>query len=136
MDPTPKTTEKNHTLRTLNRGLLGLFFLVTALGGLAFGLDFAKGALVGCIVVAINFYLSQFLMARLFFSGHAKAPVLVMYLLKFGLSMGLLWIAMTHFNADLWGIMAGLSTLFVISLWASFLGKTAPEPEQTESHSS
>jgi len=128
MNPTKKNTKEAARLKRINLALLALFGVVIGPGGLAFGLDFGKGALVGCLVVAINFYFSQYLVARLFVPGQARFPVVVFYIIKFGLSMALLLVSLLYFNVDLWGVMAGLSTLFVISLFANFLG-SAPEPE-------
>lgn len=120
-------------LAKANWGLLGLFVLVTLGGWAAFGLDFALGALVGCIVVAINFYLSQYLLARLFVSGQARFPVVVFYILKFALAMAVLFAGLFYFQVDLWGVMAGLSTLMIISLLSSFFG-TPSEAAEDQQH--
>lgn len=119
-------------LAKANWGLLGLFVLVTLGGWAAFGLDFASGALVGCIVVAINFYLSQYLLARLFVSGQARFPVVVFYILKFALAMAVLFAGLFYFQVDLWGVMAGLSTLMIISLLSSFFGTPSEAAEDQQ----
>ena len=131
MKPTQMGLRKDLRLKKINLVLLALFFTVTALGGLVFGLDFAKGALVGCVVVAINFYLSQYLLARLFLPNQAKVPVVIFYILKFGLSMALLLVSLIFFQIDIWGVMVGLSTLFVVSLFANFFGPSQPMGPQT-----
>ncbi|MDT8447052.1 MAG: ATP synthase subunit I [bacterium] len=126
MNPVLQSDGERRRLKRTNWGLFGLMILVVGGGALAFGLDFGKGALVGSIVVAINFYLSQILLARLFKPGQARFPVAVFYILKLGLSMGFLFIAMSQFNIDLWGVMAGLTTLPLISLLTSFFGTAQP----------
>jgi len=120
-------------LKKINLSLLVLFAIVIGSGELAFGLDFAKGALVGCIVVAFNFYMSQYLLARLFVPGQPRGPIVTFYLLKFGLSMAFLIVSLLYFKVDLWGVMAGLSTLFLIMLLTSFFrASTAPEQPTEE----
>ncbi|OGG95352.1 MAG: hypothetical protein A2508_05325 [Candidatus Lambdaproteobacteria bacterium RIFOXYD12_FULL_49_8] len=119
--------EKKRLTRT-NLGLLSLITLTCGGGWAAFGVDFALGALVGSAVVAFNFYASQFLMARLFISGQPKAPVAVFYVLKFGISMAFLFLAVTRYKMDTWGIMAGLATLPLISLGSSLMAG-GPEAE-------
>lgn len=131
MTPTLNDPAERARLFKANWGLLGLFALVILGGWAAFGVDFAQGALVGCIVVAINFYLSQFLLARLFVTGQARFPVVVFYILKFGLAMAVLFAGLFYLQVDLWGVMAGLSTLLIISLLTSFFGPTQPA-EETE----
>jgi len=132
MTQTPNSPADAERLKKINLSLVVSFVLLIGAGRFAFGLDFAKGALVGCIVVAFNFYMSQYLLARLFIPGQPRGRLITFYIFKFGLSMAFLIVSLLHFKVDLWGVMAGLSTLFLITLLASVFGPTKVAENEAE----
>lgn len=120
-DPTEKSK-----LLALNISLI-LVFAVFIAGGYWFaGVDFAKGTLLGCFVVAINFFLSQRLVGQLLIEKTLKPALLIAYLFKFGLSGLILFLAITRWKIDIPGIMLGLSSVLIATVLSVF----ARKPEQ------
>ncbi|MFH2129825.1 MAG: ATP synthase subunit I [bacterium] len=114
-----KIVRLNLTLLLIFAGLIG--------GGYAFkGVDFAKGTLVGCIVVAINFFISQRLLGQLILEKKLQVRLLLSYLFKLTLSIVILFLAVTRLKVDLIGLMLGLSSIF-FSVVLSTLFKGTPE---------
>lgn len=108
----------------LNLSLV-LIFVAFVLGGYWFGgLDFAKGTLVGCLVVAINFFVSQRLVGNLILEGSLKPNLLVAYLLKLAVSVLILFIAVVKWQMDVVGLMLGLSSILFSSLVSTLVRKT------------
>lgn len=124
---TIKDPTERKKLFKLNASLLLIFVVLIGGGYLAQGLDFAKATLVGCIVVAINFFLSQRLLGRLLFEKKLRVVLVLSYLFKFALSMAILFFAVTRWNMDLIGLMLGLSSIFLSVVFTTFL-----KVEQTE----
>ena len=101
------------------------FFLVgPALIGIAYGvwgLDLAKGALVGCLVVGLNLFISQRFAAKVIFEKSGISFALFIYIFKLGISILVLYIAINRFHMELLGIMLGLSSV-VLAIFISSLG--------------
>ena len=115
--------EKKRLLK-LNLSLLLVFVTLTGGGYVVEGLDFAKATLVGCVVVAINFFLSQRLIGQLMVEQKMRAALLLSYLFKFALSVIILFLAVTRWNMDLIGLMLGLSSIFLSVVLSTFLRGT------------
>jgi len=97
----------------LNMCLLAVF-LVLALGSYGWGgLDFAKATLVGCLVVAINFFVSQRIIARFITEKTLPLNLVVVYLFKLAVSILILFVAVTRLQMDPVGLMLGLSSILV-----------------------
>lgn len=119
-------TERKRLLG-LNLSLI-LIFIALVAGGYAFqGLDFAKATLLGCIVVAINFFLSQRLLGQLLLEKKMRAVLLLSYLFKFALSVSILFLAVTRWKMDLIGLMLGLSSIFLSVVLSTFFRGTPKE---------
>ena len=119
--------EKTRVLR-LNRTLWSVFAVLSG-GSYAFaGIDFAKGTLIGCGVVAINFFISQRLIRQLIPEKKLQAKLLLSYIFKLTLSIVILFLAVTRLKVDLIGLMLGLSSiLFAVVL--STIIKSDPSEE-------
>jgi hypothetical protein len=111
----------------LNLTLLAVFALLTAGGWWLMGVDFAKATLVGCVVVAINFFVSQRLIARFIVERALRLSLLVAYLFKLAVSVMILFIAVTRLQLDPVGLMVGLSSIIVATVIATLLRGQTPE---------
>jgi uncharacterized membrane protein len=107
----------------LNTTLLIVFGVFIAGSYWFRGVDFAKGTLLGCVVVAINFFVSQRLVGQLMLEQKLKPGILVIYVLKFGISGLILFLAITKWQVDIIGIMFGLSSIVVASVSSAFVRK-------------
>lgn len=113
-------------LLVLNVSLL-LIFAIFILGGYGvMGIDFAKGTLVGCIVVAINFFVSQRLVGKLIIEKSIHPVLLIAYFFKLGASVLILFVAVVRLNVDIVGLMLGLSSVLFSSV-CSTLARKKPE---------
>ncbi len=112
----------------LNASLLGIF-IAFIVGGYGFGgLDFAKGTLIGCLVVAINFFVSQRLVGNMILEGSLTPILLVAYLTKLAVSVVILFVAVVKWQVDVVGLMLGLSSILFSSLVSTLVRKT-PDTE-------
>lgn len=109
----------------LNAALLTVFGVFIAGSYWFRGVDFAKGTLLGCVVVAINFFISQRLVGQLMLEQSLKPGLLFIYLLKFGISGLIIFLAVTRWQIDIPGIMLGLSSILVASVATAFVRKQA-----------
>ncbi|NQU64412.1 MAG: ATP synthase subunit I [SAR324 cluster bacterium] len=126
MDP----IEKKRVLR-LNRSLW-LVFVSLSGGSYAFmGIDFAKGTLIGCGVVAINFFISQRLIGKLMLEKKLQAGLLLSYFFKLTLSIVILFLAVTRLKVDLIGLMLGLSSIFCAVVLSTMI-KRDPAAESSD----
>ncbi len=115
-------------LFVLNTSLLVIFTLLV-LGGYWFGgLDFAKGTLIGCIVVAINFFVSQRLVGNLILEKTFNPILVIAYLSKLGASILILFIAIMKYDVNKIGLALGLSSILFSSIATAFVRKQS-EPE-------
>ena len=116
----------------LNITLL-VIFAVLILGGYWFqGLDFAKATLIGCTVVAINFFISQRLIARLIIEKKLQINLLITYIFKLGISILVLYYAVTTMRVDSVGLMLGLSSILFATVISTLLRKTREQPDELE----
>ncbi|MBT4290701.1 MAG: hypothetical protein HOD92_25525 [Deltaproteobacteria bacterium] len=124
-----KTTMKDPIERkrviSLNITLVSMF-IILPLGGYFFnGLDFAKATLLGCLVVAINFFVSQRLLSRVITEGKIPKIALFIYMAKLGVSGLIIYLAIDN-DFDAWGLMIGLSSIFIAIMISSlFRGQSS-----------
>ena len=117
-------------LMVLNASLLIVFIGFVGGSYLLSGVDLAKGTLVGCVVVAINFFLSQRLVGQLILEGSVKPLLLIAYTFKLGFSILILFVAVVKWQLDVRGLMLGLSSFLFSVVISAFLRKPAtPEDE-------
>ncbi len=122
----------------LSRLYRTFYLVLPLLIGVAYGvwgLDFAKGALIGCLVVGMNLYISHRFAAKVIFEKSGVPFALFVYVFKLGLSILLLYIAINRFHVDLLGILLGLSSM-VLAIFISSLGGSPPNQgsEEKELH--
>ena len=118
--------EKTRVLK-LNLSLLFIFAVLIGGGYGAMGVDFAKGTLIGCVVVAINFFISQRLIGKLILEKKLQFNLLLSYFFKLALSIVILFLAVTRLKVDLIGLMLGLSSIFFAVVLSTILKRDAPE---------
>jgi hypothetical protein len=86
--------------------------------------------LLGCVVVAINFFVSQRLVELLVLEKSLKPGVIIAYLLKFGLSGLLIFVAVVKWGLNIPGIMLGLSSVLLASVATVFVRKPAGSADE------
>ena len=90
--------------------------LLIVLGTAFFKVDFVPGVLLGCLVVVLNFYLTRRILSRLMMFKDLKRRMLVLYLLKLGLSGIVLYLAIVQFRLPGLAILIGLSNILITML--------------------
>ena len=80
-------------------------------GWVALGLDFAAGALVGWLIVMSNVYWTRNIVRSILFGDSPTMLVSGGYIFKLGLSGVVLYIAITRFQVDIFGLVLGLSVI-------------------------
>ena len=113
----------------LNVVTAAILMLFPAGGYLYGGLDFAKSTLIGCSIVAINFFVSEYILAKIILEKQPTIRLLSWYLAKLGASVVILFLAVNKWNADVVGLMLGLSSMFVSAMISSALKPQAPTEE-------
>jgi hypothetical protein len=96
--------------------LAGVSFALAALAWLLGGIDTALGALLGSALVAINLAGTVLFVRVVLRDRKYKALLLASNLVKFGLTMVVLYLAIVRFNISAIGIVTGLSSMLVASL--------------------
>jgi hypothetical protein len=102
--------------RLLYAILAGVSFALAALAWLLGGIDTALGALLGSALVAINLAGTVLFVRVVLRDRKYKALLLASNLVKFGLTMVVLYLAIVRFNISAIGIVTGLSSMLVASL--------------------
>lgn len=126
----PAATGKTLSPATFHRFQLHLFLsgaLLVGVGWAAMGLDFTLGVLLGFFVVLVNVFWTKNLVKTTILAGKPRGLFTVFYFLKFGLTAGVLVVAITRFEMDPFGVLAGLSALmlaivFLAIDWTWFQG--------------
>lgn len=108
-------------VQIINYSFFGVFAVLTAGGFLIGGLDFAVGVLLGCLLVAINFFSTQKLAKKLLLEKAAQPWMILAYILKFGISIGLLFLAVTRLEIHVVGLMVGLSSIIIATVISTIL---------------
>lgn len=118
--------ERKHVI-LLNLSLLAVFAIMPIGGYLIKGLDFAKATLLGCLVVAVNFFVSQRILGRVIQEKKLPAALLISYLGKLGISAIIIYYAIKN-QMDPWGLMIGLSSIFLAIMISSLMrGSSVPD---------
>lgn len=118
----PETTAasgKTLSPATFNRFQLYLFLsgaLLVGVGWAAVGLDFTMGVLLGFLVVLANVFWTKSLVKTIILTGKPRVLFTVFYFLKFGLTAGVLIVAIVRFEMDALGVLAGLSALMLATV--------------------
>lgn len=102
--------------------IFGILIVLLPIGGYLFsGLDMAKGVLLGVIVVSINYLGIQRILGKVL---KDKNPVYLMaYIVKFSLSIAILFVSIYYYQINTWGLFLGLSSIFIaVSLYVLLLG--------------
>ena len=113
----------------LNLVILVIFVAFPVAGYFYSGLDFMKATLIGCGVVAFNFFSSQFLLAKVVLESRAVFRLIVWYLIKFALSVAVLFVAVVQWQVDLVGLMIGLSSVVISTVISSLMRGEVPQQE-------
>jgi len=90
--------------------------LLIVLGTAFFKVDFVPAVMLGCLVVVLNFYLTRRILSRLLVFKDLKRRMLVLYLLKLGLSGIVLYLAIVQFRLPGLAILIGLSNILITML--------------------
>ena len=91
--------------------------LLIVLGTAFFKVDFVPAVLLGCLVVVLNFYLTRRILSRLMMFKDLKRRMLVLYLLKLGLSGIVLYLAIVQFRLPGLAVLIGLSNILITMLF-------------------
>jgi hypothetical protein len=102
--------------RRLYGVLVGVSAVLTALAYGLGGLDMAKGALLGCAVVGLNLMGTVVFVRRVLRDRRYKALLAVSLLIKFVLTLIVLYIAIVRLDMSALGIVIGLSAMLLASL--------------------
>lgn len=108
-------------MKILNTTLLTIFVILIAGSLFLLGIDFTRGILLGCSVVAINFFVSQKILARIVKDKKWQGWMLIVYLFKFSISMAILYAGVAIWNFNGWSIILGLSSIFVAVIISTVL---------------
>lgn len=108
-------------VQIINYTTFGVFAVMVAGGFFLGGLDFGKGVLLGCVLVAINFFSTQKLIQKLLLEKAAQPWMILAYILKFGLSIGILFLAVTRLDVHVVGLMVGLSSIIIATVISTIL---------------
>lgn len=111
----------------LNMTLLAVFAVLVLGAYWLQGLDFAKATLIGCIIVAINFFVSQRLIAKLILGEKFQVQLLVTYFFKLIVSILILFVAVTKLKVDTVGLMLGLSSILIATVISTLLKRSPVE---------
>lgn len=114
--PPPPISTVLRAPRRLYVVLAGVSAALIALAYGLGGLDMAKGALLGCAVVGLNLMGTVVFVRRVLRDRRYKALLAISFLVKFGLTLAVLYIAIVRLDMSALGIIIGLSAMLVASL--------------------
>lgn len=112
-------SEKRKTLADLmsNNPLMIIEKLLILVSGILFliitflELDFLVSTLLGSTITGLNFFWTRRLIPALFSEKHVRGRVLLFYLLKFGISILVLYYAIVWYSIPPVGVLIGISNL-------------------------
>ena len=114
----------------LRRFMVLLFGLTPLLVGgawLARGVDFALAALVGCLLVDVNFLWTRSVVRKAFLESNPRLWLGLSYGFRIGLTTLVLYIAIRELGLHPIGIALGVSALVLASLLYAVLAVAFPE---------
>jgi hypothetical protein len=91
-------------------------------GGLRGGIDFSVGVALGCLLVGLNYLWTRSVVRRVIQGDSSKARVVLTYMVKFGLTVLILFLAILQFGVDPLAILVGVTSLFVAVMVAFAFG--------------
>ena len=118
----------------LRRFALLLFVLTPLLVGGAWllrGVDFALAALVGCLIVDVNFLWTRSVVRKAFLEANPRLWLGLSYGFRIGLTTLVLYIAIREIGLDPIGIAVGVSALVLASLLYAILAIVFPDRMET-----
>jgi len=110
--PPQISSETTASLRDVTLILIVVSILII-LGVALFRLDFLLAALLGSSVVGFNFFLTRQVLLRVLLFKDLKRRMLILYLLKLGLSVVVLYVAIVILQLPGFGILIGLSNIVI-----------------------
>lgn len=129
---TPDTPDRDPTLARQEAALRRFSRLILVSGAVLLaggfgwgGIDFGAAVLLGFLIVLVNFFWTQRAVKSVLLGDKPKALLTLSFLVKFGLTGGVLFYAILRLEVDALGVLVGLSTLVAASvLYALDLGLT------------
>ena len=121
-------------LRAPRRLYWTVFGISVALMALAYalgGLDMAKGALLGCVLVGINLMGTVAFIRMVLRDRRYKALLIASFIVKFGLTMVVLYVAILRLDMSALGILIGLSAMLLASLLYAAMNRGQEPPAGT-----
>ena len=107
-------------IRLINRLLLLVLIMMVGGTSLGMGAAAAKGTLIGCCVVAGNYFISQQLLKKLMFSDKLPVFFIIFYVAKLGGAVAIICFSI-KFGVDLIGLIIGLSSFWITSILSVFV---------------
>ena len=83
--------------------------------------DFALGVLCGCLIAWLNFFVLKRVFGKMFDGENPKSAWILIYVFKLALTFGMIYLSLIVFGAEVFGLLAGLSVLFVSILLFALL---------------
>ena len=90
--------------------------VILNVGVTVFHLDFLLASLLGSLLVAINFYWTQSMLRKILLTNSVHTKVIVLYALKFGVSVVVVYMAIVMFKLSGIGIVIGVSNIALTSV--------------------
>ena len=79
-----------------------------------FGLDILPATLLGTAIIGFNFYWTRHIVVKIFQAAtQVKQRMVFLYLIKFGISIGILFVALIQFQMSALGLLIGLSNIVI-----------------------
>ena len=114
--------------------LLGVVTCALSGGAWAWAnLDMARAVLLGCAVVAFNLLGTAHFVGAVLAERRFKGRMIASLTVKLGLTLVVLYIAVSRWSMDPVGIVIGLSSMLIVSLlYAVFRPAEPPDPEDSK----
>ena len=124
--PSPEFVSALKPVETLWKLLL-LVSVILVAGTALFRLDFLTATLLGCAIVGLNFYWTRRVVLGVFLKENAKRRMLLIYVIKFGISAVILFMAVVRFQLPALGLLLGLSNIVIAVIIYSILNVFRPQ---------
>ncbi|MDH5560085.1 MAG: ATP synthase subunit I [Deltaproteobacteria bacterium] len=114
-------------LTHINATIILILFVFPLAGYFYDGVDFAKATLLGCLIVTVNFFISEFVVAKIIVENKAGLGLLVIYLIKISLTVLVLYLALKIWKLDVIGLVLGLTSVVLSTLVSSVIKKQSSD---------
>jgi len=94
-------------------------------GELRGGIDFSTGVALGCFLVGLNYVWTRSVVRRVLRGDSSRARVVLTYVVKLGLTVLVLFLAILQLGVDPLAILVGVTSLFVAVMVAFAFGALA-----------